>query len=202
MKIICIGRNYTEHAKELNNAVPTKPVFFLKVDTALLTKNKPFYLPSFSTDIHYELELVVKINRVGKHIEERFANRYYDEVGLGIDITARDLQNEAKKKGLPWEIAKSFDNSAPISNEFVKLADLPKNINFKLEIDEKQVQNGYSDDMIFSIDKIISYISQFYTLKIGDLIFTGTPSGVGQLKVGNKLKAYLGDKLMMNFEIR
>jgi 2-keto-4-pentenoate hydratase/2-oxohepta-3-ene-1,7-dioic acid hydratase in catechol pathway len=202
MKIICIGRNYSEHAKELNNAVPEKPVFFLKPDTALLTKNKDFYYPEFSKDIHYEVELVIKISKVGKHIEEKFAHRYYDEIGLGIDITARDLQNEAKKKGLPWEIAKSFDNSAPISDEFINKNDLPENINFKLDINGKIVQNGFSKDMIFSVDKIISYISQFYTLKIGDLIFTGTPEGVGPLTVGDKLKAYIGDKLMLHFDVK
>ncbi len=202
MKIICIGRNYSEHAKELNNAVPEKPVFFLKPDTALLTKNKDFYYPEFSKDIHYEVELVIKISKVGKHIEEKFAHRYYDEIGLGIDITARDLQNEAKKKGLPWEIAKSFDNSAPISDEFINKNDLPENINFKLDLNGKIVQNGFSKDMIFSVDKIISYISQFYTLKIGDLIFTGTPEGVGPLTVGDKLKAYIGDKLMLHFDVK
>lgn len=202
MKIICIGRNYAEHAKELKNDVPEKPVFFLKPDTALLTRNRPFYYPEFSKNIHYETELVVKINRVGKYIEERFAGRYYDEISLGIDITARDLQNEAKKKGLPWEIAKSFDNSAPISETFLKIKDLPENINFKLDINGNIVQNGYSNDMIFSIDKIISYLSQFYTLKIGDLIFAGTPAGVGTLNIGDKLKAYIGDKLMLDFEIK
>lgn len=202
MKIICIGRNYAEHAKELNNAVPEKPVFFLKPDTALLTKNKPFYYPDFSSDIHYETELVVRINKVGKHIEEKFAHRYYDEIGLGIDITARDLQSEAKKKGLPWEIAKSFDNSAPVSEEFLDKNSLPKNINFKLLINEIEVQNGFSDDMIFSVDKIISYVSKFYTLKIGDLIYTGTPAGVGPLKIGDRLKGYIQDKLMLDFEIK
>lgn len=202
MKIICIGRNYAEHAKELNNAVPEKPVFFLKPDTALLTKNKAFYYPDFSTDIHYEAELVIKINKVGKHIDEKFAARYYHEIGLGIDITARDLQNEAKKKGLPWEIAKSFDNSAPISEEFIDINSLPKNINFKLIINDIEVQNGFSDDMIFSVDKIIAYVSKFYTLKIGDLIFTGTPSGVGPLKIGDRLKGYIQDKLMIDFEVK
>ena len=170
MKIICIGRNYLDHAKELGNQVPEKPVFFLKPDTSLLLKNKPFYYPEFSNEIHYECELVVRINRLGKYIEERFAHRYYDEFGLGIDFTARDLQQACKEKGLPWEIAKAFEQSAPLSDEFIPKANLPEYLNFSLDINGKTVQQGNSKDMIFSVDSIISYVSQFFTLKIGDVI--------------------------------
>jgi 2-keto-4-pentenoate hydratase/2-oxohepta-3-ene-1,7-dioic acid hydratase in catechol pathway len=203
MKIICIGRNYIDHAKELKNAVPTEPVFFMKPDTALLRNNDPFYLPDFSNEIHHEIELVIKINKVGKHIAKEFANRYYDEIGLGIDFTARDLQSELKKKGLPWEKAKAFDYSAPISSTFFKKDKLElNNIDFDLIINEKTVQKGNSKDMIFDIDDIISYISKFITLKIGDLIYTGTPAGVGKVKIGDKLQAYLNQKLMLDFLIK
>lgn len=202
MKIICIGRNYADHAKELGNKVPGKPVFFMKQDTSLLMKNKPFYYPEFSKEIHYETELVIRINRLGKHIEKRFAHRYYDEIGLGIDFTARDLQNECKSKGLPWEVAKAFEQSAPLSDEFIPKADLPENINFSLDINGKTVQKGNSKNMIFSIDDLISYLSQFFTLKIGDLIFTGTPEGVGEIKIGDRLQGRLEGKLMFDFEVK
>ena len=202
MKIICIGRNYINHAKELNNPIPEKPMFFLKPETSLLLKNRPFYYPDFSKEIHYETEIVIKINRLGKHIEEQFAHRYYSEIGLGIDFTARDLQRECKAKGHPWEIAKAFEHSAPISENFINKEDLPENINFRLEFNGKIVQNGNTKDMIFSVDKIISYVSQFFTLKIGDLIFTGTPAGVGEIKIGDNLKGYIEDKLMFDFDIK
>jgi len=202
VKIICIGRNYIDHAKELNNKVPEKPMFFLKPETSLLLKNRPFYYPDFSKEIHYETEIVIKINKLGKHIEEQFSKRYYSEIGLGIDFTARDLQRECKKKGHPWEIAKAFEHSAPLSKTFINKKDLPDNINFKLELNGEIVQNGYTKDMIFSVDKIINYVSQFFTLKIGDLIFTGTPAGVGQVKIGDNLKGYIENRLMFDFDVK
>jgi len=202
MKIICIGRNYTEHAKELNNKIPEEPMFFMKPETSLLLKNRPFYYPDFSKDIHYETEIVIKINKLGKRIDEKFAHRYYSEIGLGIDFTARDLQQECKKNGQPWEIAKAFEHSAPLSGTFINKTELPDNINFKLELNENTVQNGNTKNMIFSVDKIISYISQFFTLKIGDLIFTGTPAGVGAVKIGDNLKGYIEDQLMFDFEVK
>ena len=204
MKIIAIGRNYVEHAKELNNAVPDKPVFFLKPETALLKNNRDFYYPEFSKDIHYEAEIVVRINKIGKYIEEEFAHRYYDEIGIGIDFTARDLQKIQKEKGLPWEIAKAFDHSAPISRTFVnksKFKDV-QNINFSLDINGKQVQSGNTKDMLFTIDKIIAYVSKFVSFKMGDLIFTGTPSGVGPVKIGDRLIASIEGEELLNFEIK
>jgi len=203
MKIICIGRNYIGHAKELNNPVPEKPVFFLKPETSLLTRNRPFYYPSFSEQIHYETELVIKISKNSKYIQEKFANTYYNEIGLGIDFTARDLQKNCKQKGLPWEIAKGFDNAAPISKLFL-MDDLNNkdNINFRLSINGNIVQNGYSQDMVFSFEKIISYVSQFMTLKQGDLIFTGTPSGVGPIKIGDHLEGYIEEEKMLDFIIK
>ncbi len=203
MKIICIGRNYSDHAKELNNKVPEQPVFFMKPDTAIVKNNKPFFLPDFSENVHYELELVYKICKVGKNIAKKFAHRYYNEIALGIDFTARDLQEKCKEKGLPWEIAKSFDNSAPIS-DFVAKEELNNihEIPFSLMKNEELVQDGRSSDMIFHIDSIIEYVSQFLTLKTGDLIFSGTPAGVGPVKIGDHLQAYLEDKLMMDFYIK
>lgn len=203
MKIICIGRNYVDHAKELNNPVPSKPVFFMKPDTALIQKRNPFFYPEFSSDIHYEVELVLKISRNGRHIEEKFANKYYDQIGIGIDLTARDLQNECKKKGLPWEIAKAFDNSAPLG-EFLPISDFSNmnDINFSLKINDELRQQGNSGDMIFSFDKIISYLSQFVTLKIGDLIFTGTPVGVGPIKIEDRFEAFIEDKKLLEFKIK
>lgn len=203
MKIICIGRNYIDHAKELNNPVPQNPVFFMKPETALLRKNLPFFYPSFSKDIHHEVELVVRINKIGLHIQEKFAHTFYEEIGLGIDFTARDLQAEQKKKGLPWEIAKAFDNSAPVS-EFIhkdELGDLSK-LNLKLKKNNQVVQEGSTADMIFSIDKIISYVSQFVSFKMGDLIYTGTPAGVGPVQIGDQLKGYINDKEMFNFAVK
>jgi acylpyruvate hydrolase len=203
MKIICIGRNYVEHAKELKNPVPKKPVFFLKPDTALLIRNRPFFYPDFSTDIHYELELVLKICKNGKNIAENFATDYYKEIGLGIDFTARDLQQEAKEKGLPWEVAKAFDQSAAIS-EFVPLDSLqnPEKISFRLDLNGKTVQRGLSTDMIFHFNHLIAYVSKFMTLRAGDLLFTGTPEGVGPVKIGDKLEGFLEDRLMIACEIK
>lgn len=202
MKIICIGRNYADHAKELNNPIPKEPVVFLKPDSALLPKRNPLYIPSFTNDLHFEVELVIKINRLGKNIEEKFAHKYYSEVGIGIDFTARDIQKECKEKGLPWEKAKAFDGSAPISEEFLSLKELPKNIEFSLTQNGKQVQCGHTDDMLFNFDKLISYVSSLFTLKIGDLIFTGTPAGVGPVQIGDKLEAYIGDKKMLKVDIK
>ena len=203
MKIIAIGRNYVDHAKELNNPVPKKPVFFLKPDTAIVNNNKPFFYPDFSNDVHYEAEVVVRINRVGKNIQERFAHRYYDEIGIGIDFTARDLQKECKEKGLPWEIAKAFDNSAPLG-KFIPLDQLPdiNNINFELDINGKIVQSGNTGDMIFDINALISYVSKFFTLKMGDLLFTGTPAGVGPVKIGDNLKASIEGQLLLDFKVK
>lgn len=203
MKIICIGRNYVEHIKELNNAVPTEPVFFLKPDTALLIRNRPFYYPGFSSDIHYELELVLKINKVGRHIQKEFASTYYDEIGLGLDMTARDLQENAKKKSLPWAVAKGFDQSAPISG-FVPVSRFNDkgNISFHLDLNGKTVQRGNSGLMIYSFDDIIAHISKYMTLRTGDLIFTGTPAGVGPVKIGDILEAWLEDEKMLKCEIK
>lgn len=202
MKIICIGRNYVDHAKELNNAVPTEPLFFLKPDTALLIQNDPFYIPDFTSDVHYECELVYKINRVGKQISEKFASKYYAEIGLGIDFTARDIQQQCKEKGLPWEKAKGFDHSAVISS-FIPISELKdhQNIEFKLDINGKTVQIGQSKDMLFHIDAIIAYVSQFITLKTGDLIFTGTPAGVGPVAINDRLQGYLENQLMFDFKV-
>lgn len=202
MKIICIGRNYADHAKEMKSALPTEPIFFFKPDLAILRGHK-FYIPDFTNDLHYEVELVVKINRVGKHIDEKFANKYYNEIGLGIDFTARDIQQECKAKGLPWEKAKAFENSAVLSKNFINKADLDlNNIKFSMLQNDTVVQNGVSSDMIFTFDKIIAYISQFVTLKIGDLIYTGTPAGVGPVKIGDKLSGFIGDDNMFNIDIK
>lgn len=203
MKIICIGRNYAEHAKEMNSPVPTEPVFFLKPDTALIKDNQPFYYPDFSKDIHHEVEIVLKISRPGKSIAPEFAHKYFDEIGIGIDFTARDLQAKCKEKGLPWEKAKAFDGSAPVGNFISKkeFKDL-NNISFHLDINGKQVQKGNTADLIFSFDKVISYISAFITLKTGDLIFTGTPEGVGPVKIDDRLSCYIEEKKMLEFEVK
>lgn len=203
MKIICIGRNYVEHAKELNNPVPEKPVFFLKPDTALLQKRNPFYYPEFSNDIHYETELVLKICKNGRHIEEKFAHNYYNEIGIGIDFTARDVQAECKKKGLPWEIAKAFDQSAPLG-KFLQKSTFTnlKDISFSLKINGETRQMGNSQNMIFSFDQIIAYISKFITLKTGDLIFTGTPEGVGPTKIDDHFEAFIGDEKLLSFNVK
>ena len=203
MKLVCIGRNYSEHAKELNNPVPQEPVFFIKPDTALLRNNDAFYLPHFSSDVHYEMEIVLKINRHGKHIEERFAHKYYDEISAGIDFTARDVQQYCKEKGLPWEKAKAFDYSAPIGRFINKAAigDLGK-ISFHLEINGETRQKGNTADMLFSFDKIIAYISQYVTLKKGDLIYTGTPAGVGAVKEGDRLKGFIENECIFDFNVK
>lgn len=204
MKIFCIGRNYLEHAKELNNAVPSKPLFFMKPPSSLLRKNKHFYHPEFSKEIHYEVELVLRICKNGRHIAEKFAHKYYDQIGVGIDFTARDLQNECKKKGHPWEIAKAFDKSAPLGDKFIpkeQFADL-QNINFSLQKNGATVQSGNTKDLIFSFDKIIAYLSQFFILEMHDLIFTGTPAGVGPITVGDKLEAFIEDERLLGCEIR
>ncbi len=204
MKIFAIGLNYDAHNKEMKRTFESEePVLFMKPDTALLKNGKPFLLPDFSSNMHYETELVVKINRLGKNIAERFSHRYYDEVTVGIDFTARDLQQQLKEKGLPWEISKSFDNSAAIG-EFIPKTELKEiqNVNFHLDIDGEKVQQGNTSDMIYSVDKIISYISQFFTLKIGDLIFTGTPEGVGPVVIGNHLQGYIEDKKLLDFKIK
>ena len=203
MKIICIGRNYVNHTKELGSQIPSEPLFFLKPETAIQPKGHPFLIPDFSNQIDYEVELVVRIDKIGKNIEERFACKYYSQVGLGIDFTARDIQDDCKAKGLPWEKAKGFDGSAQISRTFINKSELDlNNISFRLEKDGKQVQVGNSKDMLFSFDKIIAHISKFYTLKIGDLIYTGTPEGVGKVKKGETLQGFVEDKEMFKVAVR
>lgn len=202
MKIICIGRNYAEHAKEMNSAVPTEPIFFMKPDVALL-KEGDFYYPNFTNDLHFECEIVVKIDKVGKNIEEKFASKYYSEITLGIDFTARDLQSQCKEKGLPWEKAKAFDNSAPISSKWIKFADLDfENTEFIFSQNGEIRQIGKTSDMIFSIDQLIAYVSKFITLKTGDLIYTGTPNGVGPVAIGDVLTATLNGEQMFEFKVK
>ncbi len=202
MKIFCIGRNYVEHAKELNNAVPTKPLIFMKPPTALLLDNKPFYYPEFTKNLHHEVEVVLKISKNGKAIQPEFAHRYYDKIALGIDFTARDVQDELKAKGQPWEIAKGFDSSAVLS-DFVPLDDFDAtNIHFHLTKNGEQVQIGSTKDLIFSFDTVVSYISKFFTLQQGDLIYTGTPEGVGSVQIGDKLEGFLEGKSMFICEIK
>lgn len=207
MKIICIGRNYLEHVVELDHTrrAPTEPQFFCKPDTALLRNNDPFYVPSFSDDLHYETELVVRINRLAKAIEERFAHRCYDEVGLGIDFTARDIQRQCIAEGLPWEKAKAFDHSAAVSPRFLKLADIGgdvQNLEFAMTLNGEMRQQANTGQMIFGIDRLISYVSQFMTLKIGDLLFTGTPVGVGAVRPGDRLAATLAGETLLDFDIK
>lgn len=203
MKIIAIGRNYADHIDELKNERPDDPVVFLKPDTALLKNNAPFYYPNFTNEIHHEVEILLKISKEGKYIEERFAHRYYDEIGIGIDFTARDLQQKAKEKGLPWEIAKGFNGSAPIS-DFIDKSAFPslKDINFGLFVDDELKQKGNTSMMLFSFDYIVSYISRFFTLKKGDIIFTGTPKGVGPVSPGNTLKAFIEEQTLLEFEVK
>lgn len=203
MKILAVGRNYVNHAKELGNDAPKEPIIFLMPETALITRNLPFFYPDFSSNIQHEVELVVKISRLGKNIPEKFANRYYEEIGIGIDFTARDMQLSAAANGLPWAISKGFDGSAPLGGFINKteIADL-NNISFSLERNGKIVQQGNSGDMIFSFDTIISYVSRFFTLKIGDLIFTGTPAGVGNVQIGDNLVARIGERELLNFNVR
>lgn len=203
MKIICIGKNYLKHIQELDRKRPAEPVFFLKPDSAIIQRNRPFFLPDFSEEIHHEVELIFRICKVGKCIQTKFAHRYYDAIGLGIDFTARDLQRKCVSEGNPWEIAKAFDGSAVISKFAPKeqFEDL-NNINFKLLLNNQCVQCGNSKDMIFSIDEIISYVSQFITLKIGDIIFTGTPEGVGKVAIEDRLQAYIGEEKFLDFKIK
>lgn len=204
MKIIAVGMNYAAHNKELNHTfILTEPVLFMKPDSALLKDGKPFFIPDFSSNVHYETEIVVKINKLGKSIDEKFAHRYYDEITVGIDLTARDLQRNLREKGLPWEISKGFDGSA-VLGEFIKLNEVGdiQNIDFHLDIDGKTVQKGNTENMLFTVDKIIAYASRFFTVKIGDLIFTGTPVGVGKVEIGNNLKGYIGERKLLDFNIR
>lgn len=202
MKIFCVGRNYGAHAKELGNAIPENPVIFSKPDTALIKNGEPFYHPDFSQDIHHEVELVIRISKMGKKIQEKFARNYYSEIGLGIDFTARDLQSSLKEKGLPWELAKGFDGSAPLG-DFVSIDQLDlNNINFSLQKNGVEVQSGNSSHMIFSIDQIVSFVSNYFTLKVGDLIYTGTPAGVGRVEVGDVLVGFLENKQALSVEVK
>lgn len=202
MKIICIGRNYSEHAKELGNEVPEDPVIFMKPDTAVLKKGSDFYIPEFSDDVHYELEVVLKISKGGKYILKEAASKHYEEIGLGIDFTARDLQSKLKNKGLPWELAKGFDGSAVLSDFVSKENYDLQNLNFSLAKNQQVVQNGNTKDMIFSFDDIISFASQYFTLRVGDLIFTGTPQGVGKVMENDFLEAYLENQKMFGLKIQ
>ena len=203
MKIICIGLNYRKHAIEMGRPLPTEPVVFLKPDSSILKNNKPFFLPGFSSMIQYETEVVIKISKLGKGIAQKYAHRYYDELTLGIDITARDIQNRNSSAGLPWELSKGFDGAAPLGKFIpVSSAGDVNNLDFRLEINEKTVQSGNTSDMIFSIDEIVAFVSQYFTLKTGDLIFTGTPSGVGPLKKNDNLVAYLGKDPLLDFMIK
>lgn len=203
MKIICVGRNYTDHIQELNSATPTDPVLFLKPDTSILLKKQPFFIPEFSNDVHHEVELLVRINKIGKHIDRKFAYKYYDEIGLGIDFTARDLQAELKKNGLPWERAKAFDGAAVIGKFINKeeIEDLD-NLGFRLEVNGNIVQQGNTNLMLWKIDALIEYISKYFTLKIGDVIFTGTPSGVGKVVAEDKLTGYIEDQEMFSIKVK
>ena len=203
MKIFAIGQNYVEHNKELNSKNPTEPVVFMKPDTSLLKNNKPFYIPDFTNELHYETELIIKFNRLGKNIDTIFANRYYAEIGLGIDFTARDIQRKLKAEGKPWEISKAFDNSAVIGN-FLPVTELGdvQNIQFRLDLNGKTVQNGNSSEMIFQINELVAYVSRFFTIKIGDLLFTGTPVGVGKVEVGDRLEGYIFNNKMFDFLIK
>tara|TARA_B100000768_G_C11202196_1_gene342258 strand:+ start:419 stop:1030 length:612 start_codon:yes stop_codon:yes gene_type:complete len=203
MKLICIGRNYAQHISELKSEKPTDPVIFLKPDTAILLKKQPFFIPDFSNEVHHEVEVLVKINRVGKYIDSKFAHKYYEQIGLGIDFTARDLQQQLKQKGLPWEISKAFDGSAVIGkwvskSSFENLNKLP----FSLLKNNETVQSATTEDMLWGIDEIIAYVSKFFTLKIGDIIFTGTPSGVGKVESKDSLKGYIGDDEFFSIKVK
>lgn len=203
MKIICIGRNYADHIKELNNEKPSDPVIFLKPDTAIVLKNQPFFIPDFSNDVHHEVEILVKIKKIGKHINRKFAHKYYDEIGLGIDFTARDLQQQLKEKGLPWEKAKAFDGSAVVGKFLPKTQfENIDTINFSLQKDGVLVQEGNTALQLYKIDEIIEYISKYFTLKIGDIIFTGTPSGVGRVSPNETLRGYIEDKEVFSVKIK
>lgn len=203
MKIICVGRNYTDHIQELKSATPAEPVLFLKPDTAILLKRQPFFIPEFSNDVHHEVELLVRINKIGKHIDKKFAHKYYDEIGLGIDFTARDLQAELKKNGLPWEKAKAFDGAAVIGKFINKqeIGDID-NLGFRLEVNGNIVQKGNTNLMLWKIDALIEYISKYFTLKIGDVIFTGTPAGVGKVVAEDRLTGYIEDQEMFSIRVK
>lgn len=203
MKIICIGRNYVDHIAELNNERPSEPIVFLKPDTAILPKKTPFTIPEFTNEVHHELEIIVKINKVGKYIDKKFAHKYYDEIGLGIDFTARDIQSTLKEKGLPWEISKAFDGSAVIGDFISKSSlDSLESIKFELTKNQKIVQEGNSNLMIWNIDELISFVSQYFTLKKGDIIFTGTPKGVARVAPNDVLEGFLNDKKLLRLHIR
>jgi len=204
MKIICVGRNYTDHISELKNEKPEEPVLFQKPDTSILLKKQPFFIPDFSNDIHYEVEVLVKIKKIGKHIQEKFAHKYYDEIGLGIDFTARDLQNKLKEKGLPWEKSKAFDGAAVISDKWLQKEELPAvdALNFRLEKNEAVVQSSSTAHMLWKIDELIAYISSYFTLKIGDIIFTGTPAGVGKVATDDRLTGYLENQQMFSIKVK
>lgn len=204
MKIICIGRNYTEHIAELENEKPEDPVIFLKPDTSVLLKKQPFFIPPFSEDVHYEVELLVRINRVGKHIQQKFAHKYYEEIGLGIDFTARDLQKKLKEKGLPWEKAKSFDGAAVIGEKWMNKKNFQdlQDINFSLNKNQEKVQEGNTSHMLWKIDELIEYVSTYFTLKIGDIIFTGTPAGVGPVKINDELTGFIEDKQIFSIQVK
>jgi 2-keto-4-pentenoate hydratase/2-oxohepta-3-ene-1,7-dioic acid hydratase in catechol pathway len=203
VKIICIGRNYADHAKELGNQVPAEPVIFLKPETALVPKRNPFFIPDFSTEVHYELELVVRINKIGKHIQEKFAHKYYNQVTVGIDFTARDLQQKLKEKGLPWEKAKAFDGSAAIG-KWVDIEAFPdlENLPLRLEKNDVVVQADTTANMLFSVDRLIAEVSKYFTLKIGDLLFTGTPAGVGPVKINDTLKGFLNETQLFELNVK
>ncbi|MDT0645286.1 fumarylacetoacetate hydrolase family protein [Zunongwangia sp. F260] len=204
MKIICIGRNYTDHISELKNEKPEDPVIFQKPDTAILLKKQPFFIPDFSDDVHYEVEVLVKIKKVGKHIQEKFAHKYYDEIGLGIDFTARDLQQKLKNKGLPWEKAKAFDGAAVIGEKWLPKKEIKdiNNLNFSLLKNEKTVQNGNTSLMLWKIDELIAYVSTFFTLKIGDVLFTGTPAGVGKVETNDRLVGFIEQEQIFSIQIK
>lgn len=202
MKIIAIGRNYAAHIAELNNEKPSQPVVFMKPDTALLRNNAPFYYPEFSKDIHFEVEVLIKINKEGKYIDQKFAHKYYDEIGIGIDFTARDLQTKCKEKGLPWEIAKAFNGSAPISEFISKEGRDLSNLNFSLKQNGELKQQGNTSLMLFPFDEIVAYVSQYFTLKKGDIIFTGTPAGVGPIAIGDKLEAFIEEEKLLEVDIK
>lgn len=203
MKIICVGRNYVDHINELNNEQPDDPVIFLKPETAIPLRNEPFFYPDFSSDVHHEVEVLVKINRVGKNIDPKFAHKYYDEIGVGIDFTARDVQSKLKAKGLPWELAKAFNGSAPIST-FVPKSDFTdlQNLNFRLDINGETRQQGNTSLMLFKIDYLISFVSRYFLLQQGDILFTGTPKGVGPVQVGDTLTCYLEDKPLLTVDVK
>ncbi|GGE37171.1 fumarylacetoacetate hydrolase family protein [Psychroflexus planctonicus] len=203
MKVICVGRNYVKHIEELKNQKPDEPVIFLKPDSSILPKNQPFFIPPFSNDVHFETELVFRIDKVGKHISKKFASKYYSTFTLGIDFTARDLQQKLKEKSLPWELSKGFDGSCFVSNQWLNVSDFNLNdIHFSLLQNENRVQKGNSSEMIYSIDEIIAYVSQFFTLKIGDLIFTGTPAGVGPVHIDDELKGFVENENLFNLKIK